>query len=72
MTKQHTYQSFYFFENMPIEPVYLVHKAKNIKEANFNAKWYIWHFYKNKNKSTMFLNKLFENVVIKTKRLKKL
>jgi hypothetical protein len=72
MTKQHTYQSFYFIGNEPIEPIYIVHKAKNIKDANYNAKWYVYQYYADRNKSSMFLNRLNNTVVIKTRRLKKL
>ena len=72
MTKQHTYQSFFFIGNILIEPIYIVHKAKNIKEANNNAKLYIYQYYINKNKNITFINRLYDSLVIKTKRLKKL
>jgi hypothetical protein len=72
MKKTHIYRSFYFVANEPIEPIYIVHKAENIKNANYNAKSYIRQYYDDRRKSTNFLNTLMKTVSIKTIRLKKL
>lgn len=69
MKRQHIYQSFYFVDNKPIDPIYLVHRAENIKNANRNARMYILSFYRDKNRGANFINKLNDVIKIKTKRL---
>lgn len=72
MKKTHIYRSYYFVANEPIEPIYIVHKAENIKNADYNAKFYIHQYYNDRKKSTKFLNTLMKTLSIKTIRLKKL
>ena len=69
MKRQHIYKSYFFVNNKPIEPIYLVHRAENIKNANRNALSYILFYYRDKNKSSNFINKLNDVVKIKSKRL---
>lgn len=69
MKKFHSYISYYFVNNQPIEPIYLVHKAENIKNANRNALMYILSYYRDKRRGSDFINKLSLVVKIKSKRL---
>lgn len=69
MKKYHSYISYFFVDKQPIEPIYLVHKAENIKNANRNALMYILSYYRDKRRGSDFINKLSLVVKIKSKRL---
>lgn len=73
MIKLHTYKSSFFDKtNLElIEPFYIVHKAQNKQDANFNAKWYFenyWYQKQQPQKKAALLKKL----LITNRRLKKL
>jgi len=55
-----------------IDPVYILHKAKNLNAANQAAISHLYFYYSNAGKSTEFLNKLNKLVKITHIRLKKL
>ena len=70
----HIYKSTYtdVKTGVEVDPFFIVHKCKNLKEANNSAMSYLYFWYSDKGKATNFLNSLNKLVKITHKRLVKL
>lgn len=68
------YKSTYTDKKTGIEldPFFIVHKCKNLKQANEGAMSYLYFWYSDKGKATNFLNSLNKLVKITHKRISKI
>lgn len=72
MIKDKVYISYFYNKKnlQPIDPIYLVHKQNNIKNATTAAKWYYFGYINQKKLSAMQKNKLYKELLVKTRKSK--
>ena len=65
MIKDKIYTSYFLNKNyFQIEPFYVIHRAKNIKNASESAKSFYYHYLKNKNRGAIQINQLMKKIKI--------
>ena len=65
MRKDKIFTSYFLDKNFfQIEPFYVIHRAKNVKDATDGAKSFYYHYLKNKNIGSTQINLLMKKIKI--------